>query len=55
MFSTRKEAREAGWHSRRNQTRNAQDEAKVRYHQVSGKKARQAKAFLRNLVKAFHS
>lgn len=55
MYGTSDEAKKAGWHSRKHETREAQDEAKVKYHRTSGKAARQAKAFLRNIVRIMFS
>lgn len=43
-FATSKDAKEAGWHSRRHRTREAQDAARERYQDERGRKARQRRA-----------
>jgi hypothetical protein len=43
-FETSQKAKEAGWYSRRHETREAQDEARERYRAQHGKKARQRRA-----------
>lgn len=43
-FRTSAEAKEAGWHSRRHETREAQDAARENYQRARGRKARQRRA-----------
>lgn len=41
------DARKARWHSRRHETRDAQDEARQKYQSSHGQRARQLRAFIR--------
>lgn len=43
-FHTHREAREVEWHSRRHETRDQQDAARVKYQGERGKSARQRRA-----------
>ena len=43
MFATRAEAKAAGWHSRRHETREAQDAARRRYQEGRGPNMRKGK------------
>jgi hypothetical protein len=43
-FATSKAAKEAHWHSRRHETREAQDQARKRYQAARGKDARRRRA-----------
>ena len=43
-FATSKEAKHAGWFSRRHETRDAHDEARKTYQAERGKKARKRRA-----------
>lgn len=47
-FVTSKEARDAGWYSRRNESRHERDAAQSQYMEYKGRKARQLSALKRH-------